>query len=890
MAPPRRLACGLAAALLLAGPARASAHAARTTAAPDVPLDSDVRAFVLVGPTVRGAAAAPSEAWGHPEFNTPLGLQLPISRQFCQLVRVGLAVPDGGSADHLVPFCFPDRLPAPDRQNGGLSTYLHTFACERPDGRIDHAACLTTAFPNPQAGAGAWTPVCLLVASTHPLYRVCSLFLQQVAEEHARSGQLLPAGALLRAQLVRLVSALTDLSARTEALFADGLHPRLPLLPLLRALRWQTDTLVRLWLTALLDGRLLIGSADAAARNVAVHGVQTLLLPFDCAGFVLPMVPTADGGADYAPFLCHSPTPYLVGCGAEMLRSVRASAPDVATLDLDAPGGGASFAPAADAAALHAQLMCTPPLVRLRALLRLHASSERALDEWEVRAAFLSAGLALADPLSDDGALGGSASALDRAAVRHWRLLSGCANVLQRRVGRLCAATGVRLHEDELASAFRRAKLGCLPHACLAELQRAGGAAAASVVEGTLSAHALPLVAEVCASATFQNLHAGGPAEDERAGAAQRCGQPAWRRTSSWARGHGAVYVRLKERAVALQLLSHQLLTHVLRCGVRIRLPAGTWVPLKRSGRTAGMEAVEAAGGAGEVEEGAEQVTDSSVADFQRRFAVREVPVAEYDCALSVGSQAAAVRLARAPAAAWPHSVACALHVCGRALRRVWLTSPPAGAALPSLPARPPPQSIGRLYVTSDSLCHLSGSGQLTRLPLVEVRQVQKTVGGRFAPRGIVVHTAAGARRAAEPRARRWAASRPSRPLRRPARPRALSAERSPPASSAALLAPRAQAACSRSPRCPAAGRSARSRLCSTCRRKRSGERSSCSSSSSRQPPRGLRRREGIPRRVPASRQMGCRRLLASSRLQRMSHHHNDDDARATAMYALMKG
>lgn len=647
--------------VLLAGAAAGSSATVALAAAGGARPDSDVRAFVLVGPTVRGGAAPPSEAWGDPEFNAQLGLQLPVSRQFCQLVRTGVAVPDGCSAEHLVPYCFPDRMPVPDRQNGGLSSYVHTFACERPDGQTDHAACLTTAFPNPQAGPDAWTPVCLLLASTHPLYRVCTLFLQQMAEEHAQHGRLLPAGPLLQAQLDRFVGALSDLSAHTERLFADGLHPRLPLLPLLRALRWQTDLLVRLWLAVLLDGKVLVGSADAAVRNVAVHGVQTLLLPFDCSGYVLPMLPTADGGSDFAPFLCHSPTPYLVGCGPHMLASVRSSAPDVSTLDLDgAGGGGASFVPAADVARLHAQLLGTPPLVRLRALLRAHASDERLFDEWEVRAAFLSAALALADPLSDDGALGASASPLDRSAVRHWRLLSGCANVLQRRIARLCAASGVQLSGEELSAAFRLTKLSHLPDMCLAELQRAGGTAAASVVEGTLSAHALPLVAEVCASGPFQNLHAGGPPDGERHGAAQRCGQRAWLTVAQWARAHGAVYVRLKERGVALQLLSHQLLTHVLRCGVRIRLPAGTWVPLRRSGRTAAVGAADEPGGAAQqlrgargqsrgVDEGAEQVADSSVAEFQRAFSVREVPVAEYDCTLTVGKGTPAVSPRRRP-------------------------------------------------------------------------------------------------------------------------------------------------------------------------------------------------------------------------------------------------
>lgn len=642
---------GAAALLLLARPSCASsAPASAGAAGAAARVDSDVRAFVLVGPTVRGTAAAPSEAWGDAEFNAPLGLQLPVSRQFCALVRVGTAVPAEASAEHLVPYCFPDLLPLPDRTNGGLSSYVHTFACERPDGRTDHAACLTTAFPNPQAGAGAWTPVCLVLASAHPLYRVCTLFLQQVAEEHAQHGQLLPAAPALRQQLARVVGALDEVAAHTERLFADGMHPRLPLLPLLRALRWQTDTLVRAWLCVLLDGKLLIGSADAAVRNVAVHGVQTLLLPFECAGYVLPMLPTADGGAAFAPFLCHSPTPFLVGCDRTMLRAVRQSAHDVHCVDLDA-AGAAAFSPAADVARLHEQLMGTPPLARLRAQLRTHASDEGSLDEGEVRAAFLSAALSLADPLSEDGVLGASRSPLDQSAVRHWRLLSGCANVLQRRIGRLFGASGVRVQPDDLANDFRLAKLDHLPALLLAELQHAGGAAAASVVGGTLSAHALPLVAEVCAAAPFQNLHAGCPPDGERGGAAVRCGQAAWRLTAQWARSHGAVYVRLKERAVTLQLLSLRLLSHVLRRGVRIRLPEGTWLPIARRGnaRGAGGEADEATSAdAGGVDDGDEQLADSTIADFQRRFAVREVPVVEYACSLTHGGGPAATRVRRA--------------------------------------------------------------------------------------------------------------------------------------------------------------------------------------------------------------------------------------------------
>ncbi|KAJ1618780.1 hypothetical protein T492DRAFT_1090326 [Pavlovales sp. CCMP2436] len=647
---------------------------------------------------------APSEAWGHPEFNGPLGLQLPILRQFCALVRAAATVPEArGGFEHLVPFCFPDRLPLPDRSNGGLCSYLHTFACERPDGGVDHAACLTTAFPNPEAGPGAWTPVCVLLASRQPLYRVSLLFLQQLADEHRQHGRLLPAGAELQDQLGRMVGALEALSAHSDCLFADGLHPRLPLLPLLRALRWQTDTLVRVWLACLLEGHVLLGSHDAAVRNVAVHGLTALLLPFDFPGYVLPMLPTADGGADYAPFLCHSPSPYLVGCDALMLARVRASTRDVSTLDLDA----GKFAPAAHVARLHEQLLATPVLLKLRALLRLHASSERGFDETELRALFLAAALSLADPLSDDGALGGSRSTLDGGVVRHWKLLSSTANVLQRRVLKLAAAARTQLDEPELLGAFRLTKLGYLPELCAAELQRASasGVLLASVVDGGASEHSLPLVAEVTASLPFALLHGGGAElpDNFRGGAAERCGLQTWRATSRWARETAAVYVRLCERTVVLQLLGHTLLTHVLRAGVRVRLPAGTWVPLGRRGGQRGAQGEEAKG---------EEVTDSHVADFRRNFAVDETPVAEYACVLTN----AAGRTSLVPALV---------------------------AAAGARNAEP-----GKLFITADSLCY-SGRGpgggtQQLRIPLTQIRRVEKTGGGPFAQRGLAVHTEGG--------------------------------------------------------------------------------------------------------------------------------------------------
>jgi hypothetical protein len=82
MAPRGWLAC---ACLLLAaaGASSAAAGAAAAVAAAGAraqPAEIDVRAFVLVGPTVRGAPTAPSEAWGHPDFNRPLAMALPITR------------------------------------------------------------------------------------------------------------------------------------------------------------------------------------------------------------------------------------------------------------------------------------------------------------------------------------------------------------------------------------------------------------------------------------------------------------------------------------------------------------------------------------------------------------------------------------------------------------------------------------------------------------------------------------------------------------------------------------------------------------------------------------------------------------------------------------------
>lgn len=661
----------LLAALLCARTA-AGSSAAQDGGGYGAPSGSDVRGCLLIGPTVRCARAPRVEALAHREFNAPLEVRLQISSQFMRAVRAELVTPGDGDIAHLAPFCFPERMPAPTADARQPAAHVHTFAAERPDGRVDHVACLTVLYPHEGAGRDAVTPVCVLVASTRPLYRVCSLFLEQMAEEHADAGRALPGSPALAQQLERFVGALGSLEAQTQMLFADGLHPRLPLEPLLRALRWQGDQLARVWLGALLHDKILIGSSDAAALNHAVHGLQALMLPMEFHGFVMPMLPTVDSAADYAAFLCHAPTAYLVGCDAALLPRVRAAASDVTVVNLD----DGSVTPSADTARLHAQLMSTPALVELRGALRTHAADARSFDEQEVRAAFLSAALRLCDPLSDDGALGASRSEVDRATVRHWKLLSGCVNVLHRRSVRLCALTAAQLERHELADAVRDAKLRYLPELCRVELGQAGLSAAAADSAGP-NAHNLPLVAEVVGSSAFQELHAGvlEPPDAPVApgsGAPIRSGAHAWQATARWARAHDELYVRLRERLVALQTLGHQLLTYLLRCGVRIKLPEGTWVPLVRTGRAAprpvAVAVAEPAGGTPQQQLAAqtdahgdgEQVTSANTAEFRRRFAVNETPIAEYDCVLATSTPVRARRATPRGRAAPRPLAACA--------------------------------------------------------------------------------------------------------------------------------------------------------------------------------------------------------------------------------------
>ena len=369
--------------------------------------------------------------------------------------------------EHLRFFCFPasvlERLRAARPADGTHDGFGFTFSFTASDGAVRYA-CAVTGFEN-AAHAGAHVPLSLVLLCDWPMTRAMldvakSLFLVHQSQPLSRAS--------LGAHARQFGAALAQSDAEVAFLMQHPLWLPSPIAPLLdacaRAVAGTIDTLLILFLAALLERPLLLVSTMVARLMPVAAALVHTLSPLSYSGTFIPFLPSSLH-PDPATLVNCSPTPFIIGIERHLVAQLEPLAPHVVVFDLD------DGTLAGDEALLELRALATAPaLLNLAAELARQAPSSvpaPPLSERALQATFLEFMCELLAP-SAQPLLRGSGDPIDAARAAECTVAVELATDILRYV------STDRLPAASLETVTRRVmqcKVDALVHVCARQPQ-----------------------------------------------------------------------------------------------------------------------------------------------------------------------------------------------------------------------------------------------------------------------------------------------------------------------------------------------------------------------------------------------------------------------------------